>query len=597
MAGGRYINFKSLTKIQDDQSWEEKLWLIVGNEKDTQNYRITDEKLIAILNSKGLISGGSGQAGTIITGNPGKLSKFNLDGNNIEDSIISEINNTSIKIGEYTLELTNGVGNSYTLTFPNKEGTVAMTTDIPSPFVLNDSNLIVSKETDPQNFAEGVDAALLKARGTGVSTSYVSSVVVGSDTFNQGSVSGEINGDQGYFSIIYDAEASTTVTNLASSSTYVYINKEGVLNQQTTQPTRQDFVRKIFTMRISVDTSAGTILGFEYLNNPVGHYSNSMRDLYKFLLLAGVPFKEDQVVTGRTGDLGFDISAGSTLEFGGTGNIYNPNIPPRNAVENAEFFLSTRTAFDAGGNTALPKFWDNNTTLTPLGSTTVVGHRLYRFSNGNIALQYGQGNYANMTLAKAGARLEQYVLNPALKNATFFGWWFIESTATNTGGTTLTDFVEYTIGISGGSSSGLSGCLLRGNNLSDLLNNTSARINFLGSLLDTAAENVLEEKVVSTLIQPTIADGLYTFPTTTGRDFYFEITEDTTLTMPTVEVNTSISFSSDITGNFALILSGFPTTNIQGDTYDGAYINTITFKCYKKANGTQINTAFITNLK
>ena len=54
MAGGRYINFKSLTKIQDDQSWEEKLWLIVGNEKDTQNYRITDEKLIAILNSKGL---------------------------------------------------------------------------------------------------------------------------------------------------------------------------------------------------------------------------------------------------------------------------------------------------------------------------------------------------------------------------------------------------------------------------------------------------------------------------------------------------------------------------------------------------------------
>jgi hypothetical protein len=139
--------------------------------------------------------------------------------------------------------------------------------------------------------------------------------------------------------------------------------------------------------------------------------------------------------------------------------------------------LSTRTAFDAGGNTNLPKFWDNNGVLTALGSTTLVAHRIYRFSNGNLCLQYGQANYANITLARTGARLEQYVLNPALKNATFFGWWLIESTATNTGGTTLTDFIEYTIGIQGGSSNSLSGCLLRGNNLSDLLDPVAAKVN------------------------------------------------------------------------------------------------------------------------
>ena len=89
-----------------------------------------------------------------------------------------------------------------------------------------------------------------------------------------------------------------------------------------------------------------------------------------------------------------------------------------------------------------------------------------------------------MTLAKVGARFEEYVLNPALKNATFFGWWLIESTATNTGGTTLTDFVEYTLGVQGGSSNSLSGCLLKGNNLSDLLDAGLARTN-IG--LDTTA--------------------------------------------------------------------------------------------------------------
>jgi hypothetical protein len=57
-----------------------------------------------------------------------------------------------------------------------------------------------------------------------------------------------------------------------------------------------------------------------------------------------------------------------------------------------------------------------------------------------------------MALAKAGVLSEEYVLNPLLEDATFFGWWFIQSTATNTGGTTLTDFVEYTIGMQGASS-------------------------------------------------------------------------------------------------------------------------------------------------
>jgi hypothetical protein len=112
-------------------------------------------------------------------------------------------------------------------------------------------------------------------------------------------------------------------------------------------------------------------------------------------------------------------------------------------------------------------------------------------------LQYGQGNYANMSLAKVGAPLEEYVLNPQLKNATFFGWWFINETATNTGGTTLTDFRDYTIGTQGGSSSSLSGCLLTGNNLSDLLDAAAARTNLEVVASTLASEPSGSDKVVN----------------------------------------------------------------------------------------------------
>jgi hypothetical protein len=362
---------------------------------------------------------------------------------------------------------------------------------------LDDTNLVVVPETNAQSFANGVDSALLKARGTGVTTSYVSTVAVAGTTFAQPAVSGEIYSDQGYFSITYAGATGITVATLSVDSTYVYIDNAGALQQQTSEPTREDWSRKMFTMRISVDTVAETILGFEYLNNPIGHYANSIRDLYTALIAQGVPFKGGQVITGRAGDLGFDVSAGTIMEFGGTGDINNANLLSLDAVANATYDLLTRTTIAAENQTNLVKFWDNAGTITALGSTTVVGHRLYRFSNGQFAMQYGQGNYANITLAQAGVLLEDYELNPRLLNATFFGWWLIQETATNTGGTTLTDFREYTIGVQGGSSSGLSGCLLKGNNLSDLLDSGAARTNLEVVASTLGSEPSGSDKVVN----------------------------------------------------------------------------------------------------
>jgi hypothetical protein len=341
---------------------------------------------------------------------------------------------------------------------------------------LDDTSLVVSDTTSLQTFAEGVDSALLKARGTGFTSTYVSTVAVGGTTFAQPAVNGEISSDQGYFAIAYAGATGITVATLSSPSTYVYIDNAGSLQQQTSTPTRQDWSRKMFTMRIAVDTSAETILGFEFLGNPIGHYANSDRDIFTALLAQGVPFKGGQTITGRAGDLGFDVGAGTIMEYGGTGDINNPNLISLDAAANVTYSLLERSAI-VGDETNLVKFWDNAGSITALGSGTFVAHRLYRFSNGNFAIQYGQGNYANIVLARAGLLIEDYVRNERLANATFFGWWIIGETATNTGGTDLTEFREYTIGVQGGSSSGLAGCLLKGNNLSDLLDVPVARTN------------------------------------------------------------------------------------------------------------------------
>jgi hypothetical protein len=341
---------------------------------------------------------------------------------------------------------------------------------------LDNTSLVVSDTTNLQTFAEGVDSALLRARGTGFTSTYVSTAAVGGTTFAQPAVQGEIYSDQGYFPISYAGATGITVATLTAPSTYVYIDNTGSLQQQTSIPTRQDWSRKMFTMRIAVDTVAETILGFEFLANPIGHYANSIRDLYKALLEQGVPFKGGQTITGRAADLGFDVAAGTIMEFGGTGDINNPNLISLDAAANVTYSLLERSAI-VGDETNLVQSWDNAGSITALGSGTFVAHRLYRFSNGQFAIQYGQGNYANIVLARAGLLIEDYILNERLINATFFGWWIIGQTATNTGGTTLTEFREYTIGVQGGSSSGLAGCLLKGNNLSDLLDVSAARTN------------------------------------------------------------------------------------------------------------------------
>ena len=107
-------------------------------------------------------------------------------------------------------------------------------------------------EAEPNAFNDTKNTKLANLEaitGTGVTASYVSSVVVGGTTFNQGAVVAVINGDLGTFNVNYAGATGVSVTTLSSPSAYIYIDSSGNLQQQTTTPTRQDWVRKVFTMR------------------------------------------------------------------------------------------------------------------------------------------------------------------------------------------------------------------------------------------------------------------------------------------------------------------------------------------------------------
>jgi hypothetical protein len=428
---------------------------------------------------------------------------------------------------------------------------------------LVDTALVVVPATNVQAGFEALDHSLFKEKGTGVNDTYVFVATAGGTVFSPPEVFGEIKSDQapGYFDIHYLGATDVTVDDLNAESTYVYIDKDTVLQQQTTAPTREDWGRKLFIARIGVDTSTNLIVGFEYLNNPLGNYTNSMRDLYNFLLEQGVPFKKGQVITGRTDNFGFNVSAGELLEFGGTGDIDNPNIKSFDAVANTAYNWMSRTAL-ISSETNILKVWDNGSSFPALPSTTWGGHRVYRFSSGNFAIQAAQKHYADLTLAKAGSLTDTFELNPALLDATFMGWWFIESIASNTGNTQsppTSAFEPYTLGTQGNSGIALAQALLKGNNLSDLTDASVARSNLgvIASLVDDTTPQLGGEldagaHSIGFTMQTATGDGTTTVDWKLGNhvDFTFGAFNETfTFTAPTKSGVYTMGLKQDSVGS------------------------------------------------
>jgi len=108
-------------------------------------------------------------------------------------------------------------------------------------------------------------------------------------------------------------------------------------------------------------------------------------------------------------------------------------------------------------------------------------------------------------------------------------------------------------------------------------------------------EDLIEENIFSDLTEDNTVSGTYTFDFDNSRRKVLEMTADTDFSVESLAIGQAAAFNVTLTGDFAptwLSTTVTPTS----DTYDGTIDNRLTFDCYRKADGTQVNILTIENL-
>lgn len=298
------------------------------------------------------------------------------------------------------------------------------------------------------------------------------------------------NIDDDTWSYIIDYAWATwvSVTNTTASSTYVYIDNTWTLQQQITEPTREEYRTKLFLTRLALAWSVLTAQ--EEIANPWWQYTNSLRD---YLSYVSSPHKWLEL-TWNT-NLTFNVSAGSIFELG----ISNSTEP--NSTNEREFTTTSPTTFfyldrDTIISTAETNLnvtqYDNNWTLTTLTNNRFKIMTAYKFNSWNVIIQEWQGQYTSLDNAQAAISTRTFVRNPVNDNWTRIGWIIVQKNATDLTNTATARFINDTW--STATSTTTVWALLASNNLSDLENTTTARSN-LDVYSTTETDNLLDDKV------------------------------------------------------------------------------------------------------
>lgn len=330
-------------------------------------------------------------------------------------------------------------GQQRTLSVQDKDYTIASDEDLR----VDDTDLEVITGVLPQQVAESIDSALVKARGTEVLTG-TASINADPTRFDVSAVVGQIKDSTGYYPINAPAVSGVLIDDISSSSTWIYYDKNGVLQQQTTEPTTLEWRQKLFLKRFA--SNGVQLIASEVTLNPSGQYSNSIRDVYDYLLSAGVPLKKGLDVIPNT-DRTFKRGEGSVLEFGGTDDEDQRNTPFFSLQAPAILFTQTRSSSVAGPVSNVPHDqYDNGGVLSPISNNKFVAHRLYFFTSGNQILQYGQNEYNSLSEAETSILTESYVVNPATNNGLLLGWWIVKKDYIALNNIAECKFVPYSIG-------------------------------------------------------------------------------------------------------------------------------------------------------
>lgn len=284
---------------------------------------------------------------------------------------------------------------------------------------VENENINLSLTTREQNIAIG------DVSSTGVYEFAGLSAITGGTTFNVGAAKGWIvtntdgsttNPDVKH--IVFSGITGATVTDIANSYiTYVLLNSNGDMYQQTTFPTCQQRRENIFLGKIAhIDkTVVTTVLSQpDQILSPV----SQLRDMFR-----PIPLINDGVYVQANGaNLNINTSSGTLYGLGI--NFTNSDLSPDRILVSAQIPATFRYRTQTGGTSADvtlidPTNYDVGGIITPvpggIGSKNATNQRVFLLQNGEIRVQYGQAVYPGVVEAVAAAQTESYIIFPGFK--------------------------------------------------------------------------------------------------------------------------------------------------------------------------------------
>ena len=230
-------------------------------------------------------------------------------------------------------------------------------------------------------------------------------------TFSVAPVQGFVAVNAGRNDIIvvnYSGTTGTTTPYLTTSiSTYVLVSSASTLVLQSTFPTPQQRRENIFLGRIAHPDKT-TIVTANNTTDFIFSPMSALRDMFTPIPL----INENISVTYSASSLGIQTTGGNLWGLG-INFPTNPLDPDRviyAGASPASFQYRTQTGGTYGTTTSLDVgFWDNNGVRTAVSGTVATNQRVYLYPSGQIRIQYGQKQYADLTSAVTGLFTESFV--------------------------------------------------------------------------------------------------------------------------------------------------------------------------------------------
>lgn len=385
--------------------------------------------------------------------------------------------------------------------------------------------VLTSSANNIQTAFEETDAALLRARNTGILSGGAYSGVSGTSITIASGEGGILNNTNPMSETYTRVVWNNTTLSVPSGLSYIYVNSSGTVTYATTEPSHEEYRLYIWLYRVNV--ISGNITAVNPIPMPLQQYAAGIWDVFRAIGL----IRRDLVVSANGANLKLNISAGEIYNAGA--NFFTDSLSPHEvsfASSSAfTFRMATSSATTNVDITDLPVgSYDVGGTVTaiPGSSSRATIFTVYRFSAGNIRVLYGNAYYTSLT--DAFTALSSYTPTPpsGYQNAIILGYIIAQKGATALNNTSQATFVLTNKfgGIGGAIGANFSGFLQIANNLSDILSPQAAKANLnidkRTTVGDTNYTILTTDKEVVTSATLT-ASRTYTLPTgeTAGQEF------------------------------------------------------------------------------